>query len=171
MTKTPTAGKPTPTAADFMSHRVRTVTSDMPLEEVVSYLLKQEISNAPVIDGSADGKRLVGFISERDCLEFLSNEAFHGSPAPPHRAETIMRKHPICVAPDTELFVLVSIFVNHGYRHLPVTENEELVGIVSRRDVLRALDRHYREYAADDPKHRPRPDPSTLSSYRFRGIK
>ncbi len=169
MTKKPTAKTSTPTASDFMSRGVKTVRSDMLLDKVVSFLLEHEISNAPVLDASAEGKRLVGFISERDCLEFLSNEAFYGSPSPAHRAETIMRKHPICVTPDTELFTLVSIFINHGYRHLPVTDHEQLLGIVSRRDVLRALDKHYREYGEDDPKHPRKPDPSKLSSYRFRG--
>ena len=169
MTKKPTANKSTPMAADFMSRRVWTVASDISLDKVVTFLLKHEISNAPVIDASAEGKRLVGFISERDCLEFLSNEAFYGSPAPPHRAETIMRQHPICVAPDTDLFTLASIFINHGYRHLPVTDQEQLVGIVSRRDILRALEKHYREYSEDDPKHPSRPDPLKLSSYRFSG--
>lgn len=169
MTREPTAKHAIPTASDFMNRHARTVRSEMPLDDVVSFLLKHNISNAPVIDASATEQHLVGFISERDCLEYLSSEAFYGSPAPPHRAETIMRKHPICVAPDTDLFTLVSIFTSHDYRHLPVTEGEQLLGIVSRRDILRALDRHYREHYSDDPKHQTRPDPSQISSYRFRG--
>ncbi len=158
-----------PVAADFMNLRPRTVPSGMPLDAVVSFLLKHSISNAPVVVASTTGRQLVGFISERDCLEYLSNEAFYGNPAPPHRAETIMRRHPICVAPDTDLFTLVSVFISHGYRHLPVTEGNKLLGIVSRRDILRALDKHYREYSDTHPKKSTRPDPSRLSRYSFRG--
>jgi len=158
-----------PVAADFMNRRPKTVPSELSLDEVVSFLLQHSISNAPVVETSAHEQQLVGFISERDCLEYLSAEAFYGSPAPPHRAETIMRRHPICVAPDTDLFTLVSVFISHDYRHLPVTEGNKLVGIVSRRDILRALDNHYREYSDTGPKKSTRPDPSRLSSYRFRG--
>lgn len=113
-----------PQAMDFMNRHVQTVAPDMPLAEVVAFLLKHEISSVPVVEHEGHQLRLVGFISERDCLEHLSNEAFYGSPMPPQTAGTIMRRHPVCVAPETELFTLVSIFVHHGYRHLPVVEDD-----------------------------------------------
>lgn len=151
-----------------MNRHVHTVRADMPLGDVVRFLVEHKISNAPVIDPERKGQHLVGFVSERDCLEILSNEEFYGSPAPPHRAETMMRKHPICVAADTDIFALASIFVNHGYRHLPVTEDSQLLGIVSRRDILRALDKHYQQYCADNTKRRTPVDLMQLVNHRFR---
>jgi len=132
-----------PTARDFMTRHVECVSPQMSLAAIIDLLDRHKVSNAPVVTEQDGKKLLVGFISERDCLEFLANESFFGSPAPPQTAETMMRKHPVCVQPDTELFTLASVFVNHGYRHLPVVENGELLGIVSRRDILKAMNDYY----------------------------
>ena len=114
-----TQEQPAPSAADFMTKHVHVVPTDMSLGDVVHFLLEHGISNAPVVERQDHKQVLIGFISECDCLEFLSNEVFYGLPAPLHTARTIMRRHPVCVSPDTELFTLASIFSNHGYRHLP----------------------------------------------------
>jgi CBS-domain-containing membrane protein len=120
-----------------------------------------------VIEQQADRKILVGFVSERDCLEFLANESFFGSPSLPQTAATIMRRHPVCVQPDTELFTLASIFVSHGYRHLPVVENGELLGIVSRRDILKAMDNYCRKRLQKKDRQRHLPDYSDVMQQRF----
>ena len=133
-----------PCALDVMSTKVHTIGSDMPLADITAFLLKHCISNAPVVDIDAGHKRLIGFISERDCLAGLTNESFFGSPAPKQTAATLMRKHPVCVAQETDLFALASILVSHGFRHLPVTRDGELLGVVSRRDILRAVEEYYR---------------------------
>ncbi|HUG90029.1 MAG TPA: CBS domain-containing protein [Planctomycetaceae bacterium] len=157
-----------PQARNFMNRQVRTVTPDVPLADVVTLLIEQGISNVPVVQREGERSLLVGFISERDCLEHLSNEAFYGSPMPPQTAGTVMRKHPVCVDPGTELFTLVSIFVHHGYRHLPVVDaDNQLLGLVSRRDILRALDEFYRQSLREhDQQHFP-PDVHELIHHRF----
>lgn len=136
-----------PTARDFMNTHVHTVSPETPLEEVVAFLLKHSISNAPVVEtDSAGRRRLVGFLSEGDCLEHLSNELFFGRPSQPQTAATIMRRHPVCVGPETDVFTLASLFATHHFRHLPVVDQEDFAGIVSRRDVLRALEGYYRQF-------------------------
>lgn len=144
----------TPTAKDFMSAEVQSVSPDLTLNDVVQFLLKKALSNTSVVKDSAEGPQLLGFISERDCLAALSNESFFGSPAPRQTAATIMRTHPVCVSPDAELFELAAIFVNHGFRHLPVTTGETLVGIVSRRDVLQAVDDFYNQTIQETTQQR-----------------
>lgn len=156
-----------PRAADFMTRHVQMVGPETTLGEVIAFLLKHEVSNAPVVE-QQDGKNvLLGFISEQDCLEVLSNEAFYGSPAPPQTARTIMRIHPMCVTPDTEMFTLASIFATHGYRHLPVVENGSLVGIVSRRDILKAMDAHYRETVTANAERKFPPNWREIIRHRF----
>ncbi len=162
-----TESKVSPHARDFMKTHVQTVVPDMSLDQVVHFLLNHKVSNAPVVEVVDGRKRLVGFISERDCLAVLSDESFFGSPSPPQTAGTIMRKHPICVSADTELFALASIFVHHGYRHLPVTEGDTLLGIVSRRDILRALNEFYGQTYRESVRHRFRPDAKQLIHHRF----
>lgn len=157
----------TPCASDFMTEHVCTATPDMSLSAVVELLLKHGTSNAPVIERHNDRNRLAGFISEKDCLAALSDELFFGSPSPSQTAATVMRRHPVCVAPSTDLFALASIFAVHGYRHLPVVEGEELLGMVSRRDVLRAMDAYYREVLAATEHQRRPPDLSQIVNQRF----
>jgi CBS domain-containing protein len=156
------------TAREFMNRHVHTVVPELPLSEVVATLLKHRISNAPVVDeNSGSPPQLLGFVSERDCLEHLCNELFYGSPAPPQTAGTMMRRHPVCVSPDTDIFALTSIFENHGYRHLPVVEDGRLLGIVSRRDVLAELDRRSREVARTRERLHEPPDLREIIKQRF----
>jgi CBS domain-containing protein len=78
-----------------------------------------------------------------------------------------MRKHPVCIGPEVDIFTLTSIFVSHHYRHLPVVENDCLVGIVSRRDILRALNRYYNEWSSLRTHDRFRPDLHEIMNHRF----
>lgn len=158
-----------PNAQSLMNRRLYTVTPEMPLSEIVRFLTRHKISCAPVVNESAGGRKLlVGFVSEQDCLEFLTNEMFYGHPRPPQTGATIMKKHPLCVAQDTDVFSLSSIFVNHGMRHLPVVDEENyLLGLVSRHDILKALERFYDE--SDDEwqmEHFP-PDLHLIMNHRF----
>ena len=156
-----------PHAADFMRKDIHTVTPDMSLNDVVEFLLRHKISNAPVVEGNDGQQILIGFISEQDCLAALSAEGFYGTPASPQTAKTIMRMHPICVDPQTELFTLASIFVNHDYRHLPVTSGQILNGIVSRRDILQAMNEYYRAQADSERERRSQPDLTQIINHRF----
>lgn len=150
-----------------MTHGVQTVPPDMPLADIIAILEKHGISNVPVVQQQDGREILVGFISERDCLEYLTNESFYGSPAPPQTAATIMRKHPICVRPESELYTLASIFVNHDHRHLPVVDDGVLLGIVSRRDVLQAMNKFYWSEVHDKERQRKRPDYDDVMQRRF----
>ncbi len=156
-----------PIASDFMRTSLHTVNPDMPLGEIIKFLLNHGISNAPVVVTDDGRRRLVGFISERDCLAGLSNESFFGSPAPNQTAATLMRKHPVCVSPETELFALASIFISHDYRHLPVTKDDELVGMISRRDILTALEKYYRKVVNKQTLDHFPPDLHLLMNHRF----
>ena len=78
-----------------------------------------------------------------------------------------MRRHPVCVSPETELFTLASIFSSHSYRHLPVVEDDALIGIISRRDVLKALDEYYQDAIKSHDEQRFRPDLSKIVNLRF----
>jgi len=157
-----------PKVSDLMSSHVMTVTADATLDHVVQFLMKNELSNAPVVSHEADGRaRLVGFISERDCLAALTQESFYGSPAPVETAGSIMRGSPICVTPENDLFSIASIFINHPYRHLPVTEDGILLGIISRRDVLKGIADYYQKYGAAKLKERFRPDTHLIMYHRF----
>lgn len=151
-----------------MTRKVRTVTPEMSLADAIGFLKRHKVSNAPVVETDADGHRmLIGFLSEGDCLEHLSNEVFFGSPAPQQTVATMMKRHPVCVEPEMDVFTLASIFVNHRYRHLPVAADGRLLGIVSRRDILHALNTFYQEAFKDRTSKRFPPNLKDLVNHRF----
>ena len=159
--------KASPHAKDFMTSHVEVVTPEMPLPQVVRFLLKHHVSNAPVVEMRNEKKYLVGFVSEKDCLSALSKEIYFGNPSPPQSAKTIMTSHPICIAPDTELFAIVSIFTSHHLRHLPVVLEGELLGIVSRYDILKAMEKYYSQLVHKSDHERDLRDTSQIMNLRF----
>lgn len=157
-----------PVAKEFMNRDVHCLKSDMTLSEAVAFLLKHEISSAPVTEETGgSGPKLVGFLSEADCLEYLSNEMFFGSPVMRHTVQTMMKRHPVCVGPETDLFSLASVFVSHNHRHLPVVDGERFLGIVSRRDILRSLDEYNRDRMENRDFERFPPDLHEIMNLRF----
>ena len=159
--------KNAPTASEIMNRHVHTVEPTMGLYDVTKFLLKHEISNAPVVRREANQQVLLGFISEADCLEFLANGVFYGEPSLPQTAETMMKRHPVCVGPEQDVFTLTSIFMSHNYRHLPVVDGHNLLGIVSRRDVIRALDEYYRQWTSMQDRDRFPVDLHQIVNQRF----
>lgn len=156
-----------PKVSTFMQTKVKTVPPDMHLDEIAHYLVSNHLSNAPVVDESSGGRYLLGFVSERDCLAALSQEDYYGSPSPPQTARTMMRSSPVCVTPDSDLFSVASLLINHGYRHVPVADHGQLMGMVSRRDVLKAVVEYGQRYGQEKLKERFRPDPSQLINLRY----
>jgi acetoin utilization protein AcuB len=58
---------------------------------------------------------------------------------PPETVETMMTTGLVTVSPDTPLLDAQRLFAEHRFHHLPVVEKDELVGVISDRDILRAL--------------------------------
>jgi CBS domain-containing protein len=157
-----------PTAGDLMIRKVHTVSPEMSLDELIDFLLKHKISSAPVVE-TRDGKEfLVGFVSECDALEHLSNEMFYGLPVPKQTVKTCMKRHPIVITEDVDVFAISSLLVAHGYRHVPVVgEDNVLTGIVSRRDVLKPMQTYYADaIKTHDAEYFP-PDVTKIINHRF----
>lgn len=147
----------TPCARDFMVTDVLTLPVDLDIEQAAARLDERGVASAPVVE---DGAHLVGYLSEADCLEHLAATVFHG--APTLSVAQAMQRHPLCVSADVDLFALASIFTQHGLRHLPVVDGRVLLGVVARRDVLRALRRIH-----VDGEHAKAPDLDLLVNHRF----
>lgn len=127
-----------PVARDMMSTTMVTLTPDMSVLEAVRLLLKHEVSGAPVVDPSG---RLVGALSDIEALRVLAAGEFYSDD---HREEGTVE---ICMttefrraSPEDDVYVLAQLFVTQPVRRLPVVEGETLIGQVSHRDVLRALE-------------------------------
>src|SRR5690606_29644635 len=97
-------------------------------------------SGAPVV---AEDGTLVGIFSENDSLQALASAAFYVAPTGTvgeHMSRTVQT-----VGPDADLLRLTYLLHECRIRRLPVVADGRLVGLITRRDVLRALDRVRRE--------------------------
>ncbi|MBT8117972.1 MAG: CBS domain-containing protein [Gammaproteobacteria bacterium] len=153
-----------PIVKDLMVTKIYTVTPDATIDEVITLLIKHDIPAAPVIKDQDGEKKLLGYITEKDCLEYFSNEIYYGNPDV--SVQSLMR-FPLCASPETDLFSMASIFTEHPHRHLPVAKKKQLVGIISRRSVLHALYEFERKVCINRAKDKCLMDFRELVNLRF----
>jgi CBS domain-containing protein len=101
----------------------------------VHTLVQHRIAGAPVVD---DAGNLVGMLSELDCLKVALQAGYHGSYGGP--VSEYMSKDVETVNAEMSIVDLASKFLDSNYRRFPVTDRNRLIGQISRRDVLRALE-------------------------------
>jgi CBS domain-containing protein len=139
---------------DVMTSPVISVEPDTPVLQAVRIMLQRHISGLPVI--GKDG-RLVGIVTEGDFLrraetgtqrrrprwlEYLvgpgrlADEYTHSHG---RKVEEIMTAEPLTVNEDTPLEDVVKLMEKHGIKRLPVVRGIDVVGIVSRANLLHAL--------------------------------
>lgn len=119
---------------DYMHPATYSFNLDTSVEEVVKTLTKNHIVGAPVVD--ADGK-LVGFITEKNCIKQMLNNTYY---CDSHEvAADIMRETPLSVGPDEDILNLAEQMAGKAPKIYPVVENDKLIGIIRRADVLKAL--------------------------------
>ncbi|MEH2347517.1 MAG: CBS domain-containing protein [Nostoc sp.] len=119
-----------PTARDLMSSPVRTILPETTIAEAQRILLRYGHSGLSVVDTQG---QLVGIISRRD-IDIALHHGFSHAPV-----KGYMTRNLKTITPDTTLPQIESLMVTYDIGRLPVLENEQLVGIVTRTDVLREL--------------------------------
>ncbi|MEA3286769.1 MAG: CBS domain-containing protein [Candidatus Marinimicrobia bacterium] len=119
---------------DFMAKKVVVFKPEMDIYAAIDELVKSAISGAPVVD---DNGKLIGIISQKDCLRTLANGVFHDAPAGP--VSEYMTEAVMSIGPEMDIFTVADLFLNNVYRRIPVVENDIVVGQISRRDVLCAI--------------------------------
>ena len=123
-----------PVVKNYMITRLITLTREMDVYFAIGLLLKNRISGAPVID---DDNNLVGILSEKDCLRIFANGSFYDMPGGP--VSKFMTDVVSTVKPNSDLFSVADVFLQHNFRRMPVVEGKKLGGQIRRRDVLRAI--------------------------------
>lgn len=124
-----------PTARDIMRKRVQTLRPEDDIESAVRVLLAKGISGAPVVD--AEG-RLEGLLSEHDCLQVLAQSISSGWPNGHVRDH--MSATAETVEPTDDLLLLARRMSEGRLRRVIVAEDGQMVGLVSRGDLLGALE-------------------------------
>jgi CBS-domain-containing membrane protein len=122
-------------AVDIMTANIITVKKDVVLTEAIALLLRWHISALPVVDNE---NKMVGIISEIDLVDLT----FDGN-APDTIVEEVMVTDIVSFSSNTELADLVQTFSKRHLRRVPIIDKSKVVGIVSRRDILREMLRRY----------------------------
>jgi CBS domain-containing protein len=118
-----------PNLKEIMTGEVFTTTRDAPVVEVAASMLKGRFGSAVVMEASW----LVGIFTERDVLRAAASGADLSS----SRVGDWMTEEPVTAAPEMDAEDAAEIMMSQGFRHLPVAEGKNLLGIVSLRDILR----------------------------------
>lgn len=146
------------TARDIMSTEVASVTLDTSLKDLAGRFMETRYSNMPVVD--ATGK-LVGVISETDLVEYqrplhiptvmtLFDGVFSWGSERKFKEEVdrvtattvgdLYHENPVTCRPDTPVNELAGLMSKHKVHLLPVVENDKMIGVVARLDLIRVME-------------------------------
>ncbi len=107
---------------EIMTKEVITVPPTMPVKEVANLLSERNVSGVPVVN---DEGQVLGVVSE---LDIVSRQGV--------TAADIMSSQVISVTEETDVDEIVHLFLNQRIRRVPVLSSGQLVGIVSRSDLV-----------------------------------
>ncbi|MFR9802403.1 CBS domain-containing protein [Pseudonocardia sp. RS010] len=136
-------------AEDVMSSPVITVRSGTPVAAAAALLAAHGFTAAPVVDA---GGRLLGITTETDLVrDRFRPDGWPEGPAP-QVVDEAMSGTPFAMRPEDDLADLVSLMLTSHVRSVPIVDDGDLVGIVTRRDVLRVVARG--EHSAEQVRRR-----------------
>ncbi len=130
-----------PTAMDLMSSPVRTILPETTIDQAQRILFRYGHSGLSVVDSQG---KLTGVISRRD-LDLALHHGFSHAPVKGYMTRNIKT-----ITPDTTLPEIESLMVTYDVGRLPVLDQGELMGIVTRTDVLRQLHQDREELAVNE---------------------
>ena len=184
-------------ARDVMVSPVVTASSSATVQEIAGLLLNKKISAVPVLDHSG---KLVGIVSEGDLLHrveagterrrpwwltaFVGNDTLAAEFIKAHgrKVSDVMTERVITAVPETPLHELAMAMEKNAIKRIPILEDGQLVGIVSRANLLQAIassgqllemspsDRAIRERVLSNLKSKPWAHASYLSVTVVGGI-
>lgn len=120
---------------DYMAANLITLSPDMEVMQAISVLLKNRISGAPVIDTMDN---MVGILSEKDCLKVALEAGYNEGRG--GKVSDYMSKKVATVNADDSIIDIAKIFIETPFKRFPVIDDNRLVGQISRRDALKAID-------------------------------
>jgi CBS domain-containing protein len=115
---------------EIMSRKVFAAAPQAPVAEAARSMVEGRFGSAVVMDGPW----LVGIFTERDVLRAAAS----GADLTKSPLSEWMTRDPVTVGPEMDSEEATEIMASQGFRHLPVLDGDNVTGIVSLRDLLRA---------------------------------
>ena len=135
---------------DYMTTKVFTTTPGTPIESACKIMVRNGLRRIPIVGGEADiskaAKKLLGIVTSTDIIRFLNaKELFDNlnSNAASKVLETklsdIMVKDAVIAEPDDSINEICELFKISNIGGVPVVRDNDVVGIITERDILRAI--------------------------------
>ncbi len=120
---------------NYMARDLISFRPDTDVLDAIHDLVTHRVAGAPVVDSHGD---LVGMLSELDCMKVALDASYYGQRGGP--VSDYMTTDVETIDAETNIVDLAERFVTSRIRRFPVLKDSRLVGQISRRDVLRALE-------------------------------
>src|SRR3954465_7209583 len=122
------------TVGEVMNRNLLTVDPHLSLHDAAARMSERGVGAALVISND----HVAGILTERDVLRAVATGGVDGT-----HVAAWMTRDPETVDAGESTGQAAAVMIHGGFRHLPVVEGERPVGIVSIRDLMRALVRHH----------------------------
>lgn len=124
-------------AADIMISPVMVLTPRATLSKAITLFRRRNFRHVPVV---IDDKQLIGMVSDRDILGYLSQHTDNKEPFRELQdVEKVMQTNVVSASRDTDIRYIARLFVEDRIGAMPIVENGKLIGIITRSDILRAV--------------------------------
>ncbi len=125
-----------PTVGQMMETETHAVSADLPIREAVDILVDKGVTGIPVLGATG---QVLGVLSEEHCLKLIAEgDARYDEP----KGTVVEYFEPNVpqVSPDMDIYYIAGMFLRDlRHRRFPVVEGGKLVGVITRKDVLRAI--------------------------------
>ncbi|MFV9483335.1 CBS domain-containing protein [Christiangramia sp. ASW11-125] len=120
---------------DYMTEKLITFRKNENIMDVVEKLIKHGISGGCVVN---DRNELLGIISEGDCMKQISDSRYYNMPMTDLTVGKRMISNVETIDGNMNVLDAAKIFIEKKFRRFPIVENNQLIGQISQRDVLKA---------------------------------
>lgn len=117
--------------SEIMSDQFVTISPETSITKATRLLLDEAVSSLMVIDATG---RMIGMITESAVLAVTLDVQRRNDPVSLHMQRQFVKLQPHQAIEDA-----IELSILHRIRRIPVVENEKLIGLVSRRDLLRTV--------------------------------
>ncbi|MCB1055845.1 MAG: CBS domain-containing protein [Acidobacteria bacterium] len=136
MPATKLSGNAMPTAKDWMTPPRLTLPPEMPIADAIDQLVERQVSTLMVVHGKT--AKLVGILTDKDCLRVLSR-AIYDEHVTPAKVADYMSEVKVTIGPDMDMFAIAEQFLSCHFQTLPVVEDGVLLGRIGRKDLLQGI--------------------------------